>query len=76
MQKVKKVKKGKEANNKITKVQKRDGRVVEFEQAKITDAVHKAITSVGHGNGQESRKISNRVVDILFIKKLCYNRVS
>lgn len=59
MPKVKKV------ESKITKVLKRDGRVVEFEPEKITDAVHKAITSVGHGNGVESKRVSNRVVDIL-----------
>jgi len=50
---------------KTTKIQKRDGSIVEFSQEKITDAVHKAITSVGHGNGKESQKISNRVVEIL-----------
>ena len=68
MAKAKKIKKmltGLSANNKITKVQKRDGRIVEFEQEKITDAVHKAITSVGHGNGEESKKVSSRVADIL-----------
>ncbi|KKP32311.1 MAG: Anaerobic ribonucleoside-triphosphate reductase [Parcubacteria group bacterium GW2011_GWC2_32_10] len=56
---------GKKNESRITKVLKRDGRVVEFESEKIIDAVHKAITSVGHGNGAESRKVGNRVVDIL-----------
>jgi ribonucleoside-triphosphate reductase len=51
--------------NKITKVLKRDGRVVEFEIDKIIDAVHKAITSVGHGNGIESKKVATRVFDVL-----------
>jgi hypothetical protein len=29
---------------KISKVKKRDGRLVKFEQQKITDAIHKALT--------------------------------
>ncbi len=63
--KVKKISAPAKQENKITKVLKRDGRVVEFEPEKIIDAVHKAITSVGHGNGAESKKVGNRVVDIL-----------
>lgn len=51
--------------NKITKIQKRDGRIVDFEQEKITNAVYKAITSTGQGDGKKSRKVSNIVVQIL-----------
>lgn len=61
----KKFKKVLKSSNMITRVQKRDGTIAEFNQEKITEAVHKAITSVGHGNGLKSQEISNRVVDIL-----------
>ncbi len=51
--------------NRITKVQKRDGQVVEFDQTKITDAIFKAITATGHGDGKRSKKLSDRVNKIL-----------
>ncbi len=51
--------------NKITKIQKRDGTIVVFDQSKITDAIFKAITAVSQGNGKKSKKISDRVVEIL-----------
>ncbi|MBU3943009.1 ribonucleoside triphosphate reductase [Patescibacteria group bacterium] len=51
--------------NKIKKVLKRDGQVLDFDQKKIADAVYKAITSTGQGDGIISKKVSDRVVDIL-----------
>jgi len=51
--------------NKITRVQKRDGAIVDFDQAKITDAIHKALTATGQGDGKKSKRVSNRVVQIL-----------
>jgi len=51
--------------NKISKVQKRDGSVVDFNQSKITDAVFKAITSANQGDGKISKKVSDRVVELL-----------
>ena len=51
--------------NKITKVQKRDGTIVAFDQTKITDAIFKAITATGQGDGIRSKKLSQRVVKIL-----------
>ena len=51
--------------NKITKVQKRDGTIVEFDQAKITDAVFKAITATGKGDGKRAKRLSNKIVKIL-----------
>ncbi len=51
--------------NKITKVQKRDGEIVAFDQSKITDAIFKAITSTGQGDGIKSKKLSERVVQFL-----------
>ncbi len=51
--------------NKITKVQKRDGTIVEFDQAKITDAVFKAITATGKGDGKRAKRLSNKITKIL-----------
>ena len=51
--------------NKITKIQKRDGTIVEFDQTKITKAIYKAITATGQGDGDRSKKLSNRVIQIL-----------
>lgn len=51
--------------NKIKKVKKRDGTVVDFDQTKITDAIFKAITATNQGDGKKSKRLSNRVVDIL-----------
>jgi len=51
--------------NKITKVQKRDGEIVAFDQSKITDAIFKAITSTGQGDGIKSKKLSERVIQFL-----------
>jgi ribonucleoside-triphosphate reductase len=51
--------------NKFAKVQKRTGEIVDFNQQKIADAVFKAITATGQGDGVKSRKVSNKVVEIL-----------
>ena len=51
--------------NKITKVQKRDGTIVDFDQTKITDAIFKALTASGQGDGKKSKRLSNKVVQIL-----------
>lgn len=51
--------------NKITKVQKRDGTIVEFDQTRISDAIFKALTATGQGDGKRAKKISDRVVQIL-----------
>ena len=47
--------------NKITKVKKRDGQIVDFDQEKITDAIFKALTATGQGDGKKSKRISNKV---------------
>src|SRR3989344_208409 len=59
------VSKKEKIKNHIEKVQKRDSRVVDFEQEKITDAIFKAITAAGQGDGVKSRRASERVVQIL-----------
>ncbi len=51
--------------NKITKVKKRDGEIVEFDQAKIEEAIFKALTSSDQGDGKRAKKVSKRVVQIL-----------
>lgn len=51
--------------NKIKKVQKRDGRYVRFDQDKITEAVFKAMTASGEGDGDKSKRVSDKVVRIL-----------
>ena len=51
--------------NKITKVQKRDGTIVEFDQTRIKDAIFKALTATAQGDGQRAKKLSDRVVQIL-----------
>jgi ribonucleoside-triphosphate reductase len=53
------------AQNKITKVQKRDGTIVDFDQTRITDAIFKALTASGQGDGKKSKRLSERVVKIL-----------
>jgi ribonucleoside-triphosphate reductase len=51
--------------NKIEKVQKRDGSIVPFDQNRITEAIFKALTASGEGDGKKSKKLSNKVVQIL-----------
>lgn len=51
--------------NKIIKVQKRDGEIVEFDQSRIEDAVFKAITATGQGDGRKSKRLSDKVVQFL-----------
>jgi len=51
--------------NKITKVQKRDGTIVEFDQTRIKDAIFKALTATAQGDGNRAEKLSDRVVQIL-----------
>ncbi len=50
---------------KITQIKKRDGRIVPFDQNRITNAIYRAITSVEGEDGKLSKKLSNRVVEIL-----------
>ena len=51
--------------NKISKIKKKDGRVVDFEQQKITDAIFKALTATTQGDGKRAKRLSDRVVQIL-----------
>ncbi|HRY52322.1 MAG TPA: ribonucleoside triphosphate reductase [Candidatus Portnoybacteria bacterium] len=50
---------------KFEKIQKRDGRIVNFDQSQIENAVHKALTATGQGDGPIARKVANRTVSLL-----------
>ncbi|MBU4142430.1 hypothetical protein KJ590_00310, partial [Patescibacteria group bacterium] len=50
---------------KFDKIQKRDGRIVQFDQFQIENAVHKALTATGQGDGPAARKIANKTVNLL-----------
>lgn len=50
---------------KFEKIQKRDGRIVDFDQSQIENAVHKALTATGQGDGPIARKVANRTVSLL-----------
>jgi len=51
--------------NKIAKVKKRDGSIVDFDETRITDAIFKAITATDQGDGKKSKRVSDKVVEIL-----------
>ena len=51
--------------NHIKSVKKRDGRIVEFQPDNIREAIYKAITATGQGDGILSKKLTRKVTDIL-----------
>ena len=51
--------------NKFTQIKKRDGRIVEFDQEKITDAIFKALTVTNKGGRRIAERLSNKVVVLL-----------
>lgn len=51
--------------NKITEIRKRDGRIVDFDQKKITVAIGKAMEAVGEKDEKKAEKLSDQVVKIL-----------
>jgi ribonucleoside-diphosphate reductase alpha chain len=46
----------------ISEIKKRDGRIVKFEQKKITDAIYKALIAVQSKDGKAAEKLSDIVV--------------
>ena len=50
---------------KISKIKKRNGEIVGFEQEKITNAIFKALTATNEGDGKKVKRLSDRVVKIL-----------
>lgn len=49
----------------ITKIQKRDGRIADFDQERITEAIWKAAQSVGGTDRSYAQQISNQVAAVL-----------
>ena len=47
------------------KIKKRDGTIVDFDQTPISDAIFKALTATGRGDGKRVKKLSDKVVQIL-----------
>jgi len=54
-----------EKRTKFERVEKRDGRIVDFDQSKITEAIWSAAQSVGGRNKRLARKLSDKVVHYL-----------
>jgi ribonucleoside-diphosphate reductase alpha chain len=49
----------------ITKVRKRDGKVVPFDKQKITEAIFKAVKAVGGADRAEAEKVADKVIEYL-----------
>jgi len=49
----------------ITKIRKRDGRVVDFDSSRIKDAIHRAFVAVELENGKRAESITEEVVRLL-----------
>jgi ribonucleoside-diphosphate reductase alpha chain len=61
---------GKNNEEKVTtdsfmKIRKRDGRIVEFQQGKITEAIYKAAEAVGGKDRELAKELSNKVAVII-----------
>ena len=50
---------------KIAQVKKRNGEIVSFDESKIRDAIFKALTASGEGDGKLAEKLAKKVVDLL-----------
>lgn len=61
----KKVKKSKSQKNRVLKVIKRSGKVVPFDQRKITVAVAKAFAATGEGDFKDAQRVSGKVAQLL-----------
>jgi anaerobic ribonucleoside-triphosphate reductase len=51
--------------NKFIKIRKRDGRIAEFDQDKITEAIFKALTVTNKGGRGIAKRLSEKVVGLL-----------
>ncbi len=58
-------KKKKSLIRRVTKIQKRDGTIVDFDKSKITNAIAKALTASHQGDGLKAKKLSDKVVDLI-----------
>ena len=52
-------------SEKVSKIRKRDGRIVDFDQKKITNAILKALAAVKQGNGELAKGLSDFVVKLV-----------
>ena len=52
-------------HRKVSKIRKRDGRIVNFDPRKITNAIHKALIAVKMKNGELAEKLSREVVAVV-----------
>lgn len=50
-----------EKKTKVTKIRKRDGRVVQFDKAKITNAIFKALTATGEGGKRNAQELAKKI---------------
>jgi len=53
------------AGNKIFQIRKRDDRIVDFEQEKITTAIFKAMQAVDEGSQELSSRLSDEIIQLL-----------
>ncbi len=49
----------------LSKIKKRDGRIVDFDAERIKDAVHKAFLAVELGDGEKAQKVTDEAVKFL-----------
>lgn len=56
------------SNVKITKIKKRDGRLVEFDKEKVVNAIFKAAESVGGSDIEIATDLADKVVELVFSK--------
>jgi ribonucleoside-diphosphate reductase alpha chain len=52
-------------NNSFAEVRKRDGRIVPFDQDRITSAISRAMSATGEGSAQSAEKVSEQVIGAL-----------
>jgi ribonucleotide reductase alpha subunit len=55
--------------SKVSKIIKRDGRTVDFDQEKLTDAIMRAAKTVGGSDRKEAEKVTVLIVDLLAKKE-------
>ncbi len=51
--------------NRIKKVQKRTGEIVDFDEKRIYEAIFKALTATRQGDGKKAKKITEKVIELL-----------
>ena len=51
--------------SKIKSIKKRDGRIVDFDQEKITNAIYKAAVACGGSDKDQAKQLSDEVVNVL-----------